>query len=62
MEGETPSKDIQLICEKGHQFTIQFGRKLQTLCCQECRKDERERVREELRRAEEKRNEENRKL
>lgn len=51
---------ITLKCEKrGHQFKISYTKKLHTLSCSDCRKEEREEWKEQLRQEEQRKNEQN---
>lgn len=50
---------IELRCEKrGHKFAISYSKKLRTLTCSDCKKQEKDELKEQLRREEERRNEE----
>ena len=49
---------ITLKCQKkAHQFKISYSKKLQTLSCSDCRKEEREEWKEQLKQEEQKKNE-----
>lgn len=56
LEGLYDTK-ISMMCEKKHHvFTISYSKKLHTLSCSECKKEEREEWKEQLRQEEVRRN------
>ena len=58
--GGLHEQTMTLLCERKHQFTINYAKKLSNISCLACKRDEKDELKEKQRAEEEERNEQNR--